>query len=71
MFIVIFLLLGLSFGYAARPPWSLSAFVVPLLLAVAASNRSIGALALGFAVTAVGLVLGTALAARSGDGQHA
>jgi hypothetical protein len=71
MFIVIFLLLGLSFGYAARPPWSLFAFVVPLLLALAASNRSMGAVVLGFAVTAAGLVVGTALAARTGEEQHA
>jgi hypothetical protein len=71
MFIVIFLLLGLSFGYAAKFPWSLLAFLIPLLLALAATNRSIGAVVLGLAVTAVGLVLGTALAARTGNEQHA
>jgi hypothetical protein len=65
MFIVIFLLLGLSFGYAVRMPYALLGFVVPILLALAATNRSAGAMVIGFVVTAIGLVAGLALAARS------
>ena len=64
MFVVIFFLLGLSFGFAARWPWALLAFVVPALLALAASDRSGAALVVGFAVTAIGIVAGLALAAR-------
>ena len=65
MFVVIFFLLGLCFGYAARLPWGLLAFLFPLALAVAASDRSGGAIVVGFAVTAIGLVAGLAIAARS------
>jgi hypothetical protein len=64
MFVVILFLLGLSFGYAARLPWALVAFLIPVALAVAASDRSGGAIAVGFVVTAVGIVAGLALATR-------
>ena len=64
MFVVIFFLLGLSFGFAARWPWSLLAFIIPGLLALAASDRSAAAVVVGFAVTAIGIVAGLALAAR-------
>jgi len=70
MYIVIFLLLGLSFGYAAGWPRGLLAFVIPGLLALAASDRSGSALVIGFAVTAIGLLAGLALAARQNE-QHA
>jgi hypothetical protein len=64
MFVVILFLLGLCFGYAARLPWALLAFVVPLALAVAASDRSAAAIAVGFVVTAIGIAGGLVLAAR-------
>ena len=64
MFVVILFLLGLSFGFAARFPWGLLAFVVPVLLALAASDRSASAVTVGFVVTGVGLLIGFALAAR-------
>jgi hypothetical protein len=67
MFVVILFLLGLVFGYAARLPWALLAFVVPLALAVAASDRSAAAIAVGFIVTAIGIVVGLAVAARSAE----
>jgi len=67
MFVVIFFLLGLSFGYAAKLPWALLAFVVPIALAVAASDRSGGAMVVGFAVTAVGILAGLVLAARGDE----
>ena len=70
MYIVIFLLLGLSFGYAAGWPRGLLAFVIPGLLALAASDRSGSALVVGFGVTAIGLLGGLALAARQNE-QHA
>jgi hypothetical protein len=70
MFVVILLLLGLSFGYAARWPWSLLAFVVPVLLTIAATNRSGSAIVVGFVVTGIGIVAGVALASRSTQ-QHA
>ena len=70
MSIVIFLLVGLAFGYAARWPWGLLAFLIPGLLALAASDRSGSALVVGFAVTAIGLLAGLALAARQNE-QHA
>ncbi|MFL5893910.1 MAG: hypothetical protein ACJ76Z_02205 [Thermoleophilaceae bacterium] len=71
MFVVILFLLGLSFGYAAGFPWGLLAFVVPLLLVLAASNKSAGAIVVGFVVTALGLLAGLALTARGRAGQHA
>jgi multisubunit Na+/H+ antiporter MnhC subunit len=67
MFVVIFFLLGLCFGFAARLPWGLLAFVIPLALALVAADRSAGAIVVGFAVTAIGLVAGLALAARSDE----
>ena len=67
MFIVIFFLLGLSFGYALRLPWGLLAFVVPILLAVSAANRDAGAMVIGFAVTGIGILVGLVLATRSGE----
>jgi hypothetical protein len=70
MFVVILFLLGLAFGYAARWPWGLLAFVVPLLLTLAASNRNGGAVVVGFVVTGIGVLAGVALAAR-GKTQHA
>ncbi|MFL5839665.1 MAG: hypothetical protein ACJ77Z_04345 [Thermoleophilaceae bacterium] len=70
MFVVILFLLGLSFGYAAGWPWGLLAFVVPLLLTLAASDRSGGAVVVGFVVTGIGVLAGLALAARR-DEQHA
>jgi hypothetical protein len=71
MFIVIFLLLGLSFGYAAGWPWGLLAFVVPALLVLAAADRSASAIIVGFVVTAIGLFAGFALAARGREGRAA
>jgi hypothetical protein len=70
MFVLILFLLGLAFGYAAGWPWGLLAFVVPLLLTLAASDRSGGAIVVGFLVTGVGVLGGLALAART-DRQHA
>lgn len=70
MFVVIFFLLGLSFGFAARLPWALLAFVVPIALAAVASDRSTGAMIVGFAVTGIGILVGLVLASRS-DEQHA
>ena len=64
MFVVIFFLLGLSFGFAARWPWCLVAFTIPALLALAATDRSGAAIVVGFVVTAIGIVAGLALAAR-------
>jgi hypothetical protein len=71
MFIVILFLLGLAFGYAAGWPWGLLAFVVPVLLALGASDRSIPAVILGFVLTAAGLVAGIALAQRGAEGREA
>ena len=67
MYVVIFLLLGLSFGFALRMPWALLAFLIPLGLVVAASDRSAGAVGVGFAVTAIGLVGGLVLAKRTNE----
>lgn len=64
MFVVILFLLGLCFGYAVRLPWALLAFVVPVALVIAATDRSIGAIIVGFAITAVGLLVGVVLSAR-------
>jgi hypothetical protein len=65
MFVVILFLLGLCFGYAARLPWALLAFLVPLALTAAASDRSAGAIAVGFIITGIGILVGLALAARN------
>jgi hypothetical protein len=70
MFVVIFFLLGLSFGFAARLPWALLAFLVPLGLALTAADRDGGAMVLGFAVTAIGILAGLVLATRT-DERHA
>ena len=65
MFVVMLFLLGLSFGFALRMPAALLAFLVPLALVLAASDRSSGAIAVGFVITAIGLVAGQALSART------
>ncbi|MFL5895036.1 MAG: hypothetical protein ACJ76Z_07970 [Thermoleophilaceae bacterium] len=70
MFVVILFLLGLSFGYAAGWPWGLLACFVPLLLTLAARDRSGGAGVVGYVETGIGVLAGLALAAR-GDEQHA
>ena len=67
MFVVIFFLLGLCFGFAARMPWALIAFVIPLALALVASDRSGVAIVIGFVVTALGIMAGLVLAARSDE----
>jgi hypothetical protein len=67
MFVVIFFVLGLAFGYATRLPWALLAFIVPLALVVAASDRSFGAIVIGFAVTAIGIMVGLVLSSRSDE----
>jgi hypothetical protein len=64
MFIVIFFLLGLCFGFAARMPWALLAFLIPLGLILAASDRSGVAIVIGFVMTALGIMAGLVLAAR-------
>jgi hypothetical protein len=70
MFIVVFLLLGLAFGYAAGWPWGLLAFIVPLGLLAVASDRTAGSIILVFAITAIGLFAGFLLAARESQ-RHA
>ena len=65
MFVVILFLLGLCFGYAARLPWALLAFLVPVGLTLAASDRSAAAVTVGFVVTGAGILLGLVLATRS------
>jgi len=67
MFLIIFLLLGLGFGYALGWPWSLLAFVIPLLLLLGASNRSGSSVVIGFAAVAIGLLAGIALRRRVGE----
>jgi hypothetical protein len=67
MFVVIFFLLGLCFGFALRMPWALTAFVIPLALLLAASDRSGIAVVIGFLTTAIGVVAGLALATRSDE----
>ena len=67
MFVVILFLLGLSFGFAARLPWALLAFIVPALLALAASDRSASATVIGFVVTAVGILVGLVLSTRADE----
>jgi hypothetical protein len=71
MFVVIFFLLGLCFGFAARMPWALTAFLIPLALAVAASDRSGAAIVVGFVVTAIGILAGLVLASRSDERERA
>jgi ABC-type transport system involved in cytochrome c biogenesis permease subunit len=70
MFVVIFFLLGLCFGFALRMPGALFAFLIPLALAIAASNRSASAILIGFAVTGIGIIAGLMLAARAEQRQH-
>jgi hypothetical protein len=65
MFLVIFFLLGFAFGFAVRLPWALLAFVVPILLVLAATDRSIPAIVVGFVVTAIGLLVGLVVASRA------
>jgi hypothetical protein len=67
MFVVIFLLLGLCFGFALRIPAALLAFLIPLGLIAVASNRSAGAIVVGLVATAVGVVAGQVLAARADE----
>lgn len=67
MFVVIFFLLGLCFGFAARMPWALIAFLIPLGLALVASDRSPVAIVIGFVVTAIGIMVGLVLASRSDE----
>jgi hypothetical protein len=64
VFIVMFFLLGLCFGFALKLPWALLAFLIPLGLVVAATDRSATAIVIGFAVTAIGILAGTLLSAR-------
>lgn len=70
MFIVILFLLGLCFGYAARLPWALLAFLVPIALTFTASDLSGPKTAAGFIVTGVGILAGLILAAGT-ERQHA
>jgi uncharacterized membrane protein len=65
MLILILFVLGLAFGYAAGWPWGLLAFIVPVLLTLGASERSIPAVILGFVLTAAGVLAGVALARRN------
>lgn len=67
MFVLILFLLGLAFGYAARWPWGLLAFVVPIALLLTATDRSASAVTVGLIVTAIGLLVGFALAVRSDE----
>jgi hypothetical protein len=67
MFVVIFFLLGLCFGFALRMPWALLAFLIPLGLVLAASDRSAGAIVVGFAVTGIGILAGLVLSARADE----
>jgi len=67
MFVVIFFLLGLSFGYAARMPWALLAFLIPLGLTLAASDRDGAAIVLYFVITGIGILVGLVLATRTGE----
>jgi hypothetical protein len=67
MFIVIFFLLGLCFGFALKLPWALLAFLIPLGLVIAATDRSASAIVIGFVVTAIGIVAGTVLSMRTDE----
>ena len=62
---VIFFLLGLCFGFAARLPWGLLAFLFPLALVITASDRDPVAIVIGFVVTAIGVAAGLLLATRT------
>jgi hypothetical protein len=70
MFVVIFFLLGLCFGFALRMPGALFAFLIPGGLVLAASDRSAAAIVIGFAVTAIGIMAGLLLAHRADEQQH-
>ena len=70
MFVVIFFLLGLCFGYALRMPGALFAFLIPLGLVIAASDRSAISIVIGFAVTAIGIMVGLVLAQRADAPRH-
>jgi threonine/homoserine efflux transporter RhtA len=48
-------------------PWALLAFLFPLALALAASDRSIGAIVVGFVVTGIGILVGLVLSQRADD----
>jgi hypothetical protein len=67
MFVVIFFLLGLCFGFALRMPWALLAFLIPLGLVLAARDRSAGAIVVGLVVTAFGILAGLVLASRTDE----
>jgi hypothetical protein len=67
MFIVIFFLLGLCFGFALKLPWALLAFLIPLGLVIAATDRSASAIVIGFVITAIGIVAGTVLSVRTDE----
>jgi hypothetical protein len=67
MFVVIFFLLGLCFGFAVRMPWALLAFLIPLALTLAASDRSGVAIVVGFGATAIGILAGLVLASRTDE----
>jgi hypothetical protein len=70
MFVVIFFLLGLCFGFALRMPGALFAFLIPLALVIAASDRSPVAIVIVFIVTAIGIMVGLMLAQRSDTPRH-
>jgi hypothetical protein len=65
MFVVILFLLGLTFGYATKLPTALLAFLVPIALVLAATDRSTGAIVVGMLITAFGLLVGIVLAQRA------
>ena len=67
MFIVMFFLLGLCFGFAARMPWALLAFLFPLALIAIASDRSASAIVIGLAVTGIGILVGLVIAVRADE----
>ncbi|HEV7847103.1 MAG TPA: hypothetical protein VGO83_12680 [Thermoleophilaceae bacterium] len=68
---VLFFLAGLGFGYAAPPKWRWVPFVFPLLLALAAILQDgvdasiLLRLVVALVITAVGIVVGTLIDARS------
>ncbi|HEX6712626.1 MAG TPA: hypothetical protein VF066_04545 [Thermoleophilaceae bacterium] len=62
---MIFFLLGLCFGFAARMPWALTAFLIPLGLVLVAADRSASAVVIGFVMTALGILAGLVLASRA------
>ena len=64
---VIFFLLGLCFGFAARMPWALLAFVFPGALALVASDRDGAAIVLALIVTALGIMAGLVIATRTDE----